>query len=283
MARKQDDRDFKYLVSPTDYNINDNEAHSTYDQFIQLRDTLIFSGKYYNDKANRKLCIGSKMDWSTTNTVEIRTPNIFKQTFEPNWSENPEEAVTTGIIWKYVSNPDETVPTEIVSQAWPLCCMINLDWHYRLIHKEEVLLEPETNKVCCYIDIYRKNEEWTWEIKYKWWVAVFDWEWGREDDNTHFKREYTGTFSWTTSWTDPNGSCSGSCKVTVQFTLGDIIQKMTAFGYMERDLLKWDFLVLRMKDKWADESTGEPQGNDLKLQQWSNYWSIEYMEPLYNI
>ncbi len=283
MARKQIDWNYDYLVEPTEYNINDNEAHSTYDQFIQLRDTLIFTNKYYNDKAGRKLCVWEKMDWSTTNTIEVALPNKFKQTFQPDWKENPEQSITTGILGKYVTVPDSTVPTEIVSQAWPLCCMIQKDWHYQLIHKEQVLLETTTNKVCCYIDIYRKNAQGTREIPYKWWVAVFDWEWGREDNNTHFKKTYTGTFSGTTSWTDPNGSCSGTCSITVQFTLWDIIQKMTAFGYMERDLKKWDFLVLRMKDKGANEQTWEPEWNDLKLQRDSNYWSVKWIDPSENI
>lgn len=283
MARKQIDWNYDYLVEPTEYNINENEAHSTYDQFIQLRDTLIFTNKYYNDKAGRKLCVWEKMDWSTTNTIEVALPNKFKQTFQPDWKENPEQSITTGILGKYVTAPDSTVPAEIVSQAWPLCCMIQKDWHYQLIHKEQILLETTTNKVCCYIDIYRKNAQGTREIPYKWWVAVFDWEWGREDNSTHFKKTYTGTFSGTTSWTDPNGSCSGTCSVVVQFTLWDIIQKMTAFGYMERDLKKWDFLVLRMKDKGANEQTWEPEWNDLKLQRDSNYWSVKWIDPSENI
>ena len=41
MTRNQIDWEHDYLLSPNDYPINDNEAHSTYDQFIQLRDTLL--------------------------------------------------------------------------------------------------------------------------------------------------------------------------------------------------------------------------------------------------
>ena len=51
MERTQYDGQHDYLVTPTEYPVGANENHSTYDQFIQLRDTLIFSGKYYNDKA----------------------------------------------------------------------------------------------------------------------------------------------------------------------------------------------------------------------------------------
>ena len=57
---------------------------------------------------------------------------------------------------------------------------------------------------------------------------------------------------------------------------------MTAFGYMERELLEWDILLLRLKDKGANEQTGEPQGNDLEVQAYSNYRSIEYLDLSYN-
>lgn len=280
MERKQYDWQHDYLATPWEYPISANENHSTYDQFIQLRDTLIFTWKYYNDKASRKLCVGDKGDWTTTNTIEVWLPNYFVQRFEPDWATNPA-SITPEVpnIWNYVTPIPTSVSSEIdqslLAEIWPLCCYINKAWHYRLIHKEEVKLETSQNKACCYIDVYRKNDQWIYEIKYKWWVAVFDWEWGREDNSTHFKK----AFSWTTSWTDPNGSCS----VTVTLTLWDIIQKMTAFWYMERDLMTWDILALRMKDKWAEDGTWKPQWNNLTLQQWSNYWSIEYLDLPYNI
>ena len=289
MQRDLFDWQHDYNATPKDFPITDNSRPATYDQFIQLRDTLIFSWKYYNDKATRKLCVWDKWDWTTTNTIEVREPKVFKQSFEPNWRTSPETDITTWILplgtWKFVDNPDQTVPVEITSQS-PLCCMIKRDWHYRLIHKEEIKLETTTNKVCCYIDIYRKNNQWVWEMPYKWWVAVFDREWWREDDNTHYKHSFP--FSWSISWTchwewwwSVTWSCSWN--VSIEFTLWDIIQKMTAFWYMERDLQKGDVLVLRMRDKWADEQTWEPQWNDLKVQQRSNYRSIEYMDLPYNI
>lgn len=275
----QYDWEHQYIATPKEYPISDNNRPATYDQFIQIRDTLIFTWKYYNDKADRKLCVGSKLSWETTNTIEVAMPNKYKQSFQPDWRENPEQSITTWVLWEYVTAPDSTVPPEILASVWPLCCQIQKDWQYQLVHKEQVLLETTTNKVCCYIDIYRKNAQWVWEIPYKWWIAVFDWEWWREDNNTHYKKSFA--FSGTTSWTDPNGTCSGT--VTIQFTLWDIIQKMTAFGYMERDLKKWDLLVLRMKDKWANETTWEPQWNDLKLQRDSNYWSVKWIDPSENI
>lgn len=271
MERTQYDWEHQYLLTPQEYPIASNENHSTYDQFIQLRDTLIFSGKYYNNKAGKRLIVWDKWDWTTTNTIEVRENNYFKQSFRPNWSTDITH-VTPYILWKYVSE----VPAELSLQyqRWPLCCMINKDWHYRIIHKEEILLNqtqwstPWTKKVFCYVDIYQKDENWVYKIPEdkRWWVAVFDWQW-----------EFSKEFTWQTSWTQPNGSCS----VTVSFVLWDIIQKMTAFGYMERELNKWDVLVLRMKDWPHDETTWEPTWENLKLQDWSNYWSIEYLDNPY--
>ena len=264
MERIQNDWQHDYLVTPPEYPVTSNEAHSTYDQFIQLRDTLIFSGKYYNDKAWKRLIVWDKWDWTTTNTIEVWQNNYFVQRFESATNvSDPQYQPTPS--WKYITAPDSTFPPEMLAQVWPLCCQIQKDGHYRIVHKEEVLPQAWKDKVFCYVDIYRLNN-WVWEIPYKWWVAVFDWQ-----------GSFSKAFTWTTSWTDPNGSCT----VTVSFKLWDIIQKMTAFGYMERELLKWDVLVLRTKDWPHDPSTWEPTGNDLTLQTSSNYWSVEYLDTPY--
>ena len=53
MDRLQEDWQHQYRATPLEYPISNNEAHSTYDQFIQLRDTLIMSNKYLiNEKEN---------------------------------------------------------------------------------------------------------------------------------------------------------------------------------------------------------------------------------------
>ena len=57
---------------------------------------------------------------------------------------------------------------------------------------------------------------------------------------------------------------------------------MTASWYIETNLFKDDILVLRMKDDTYNTSTGEPQWNNLKLQDNSNYWNIEYLDLPYN-
>ena len=258
MERTQYDWQHQYLVTPPEYPISANENHSTYDQFIQLRDTLIFTWKYYNDKASRKLCVGDKGDWTTTNTIEVWLPNIFRQGFQPTWRTDEN---TPWILGNYVTWIKDTIEPSQLSSWWPLCCQIQKDGRYRIMHKEEILLQDSTNKVFCYVDIYQKNwNVWSIPSNRRWWVVVFDWEW-----NT----------SLTTSWTDPNW--------TVAITLWKLFKKMTASWQMEMDLEKGDILVLRMKDWPHDPSTWEPTGNDLTLQQDSNYWSIEYLDLPYNI
>jgi hypothetical protein len=229
-----------------------------------LRDTLIFTWKYYNDKPGRKLCVGDKGDGTTTNTIEVCLPHYFRQGIQPGWATDSSK-VTTNFLpdpsGDYVWPVDASLITQL--GIWPLCCQIQKDGHYRIMHKEEILLNSSTNKVFCYVDIYRKNWE-NREIPYKGWVAVFDWE-----GNT--------SLSWSTSGTDPNWSC------TVPITLGKLFKKMTSIAEQERDLKKWDILVLRTKDWTYDPTTWEPTWNDLTLQNDSNYWSIEYLDLPYNI
>ena len=262
MERTQFDGEHEYIVAPQEYPIAANENHSTYDQFIQLRDTLIFTGKYYNDKASRKLCVWDKWDWTTTNTIEVFLPNIFRQGFQPTWRTDENKP---WILGNYVTSIKDTVDPSQLSSWWPLCCQIQKSGRYRIMHKEEILLNSNINKVFCYVDIYKKNGNvWSIPNNRRWWVVVFDWEWQT-------------SLSGNTSWTDPNGSC------TVPITLGKLFKKMTALWQMEMDLEKWDILVLRMKDGPHDPNTGEPTWNDLPLQPDSNYWSIEYLDLPYNI
>ena len=244
MERTQYDWQHQYLLTPQEYPISANENHSTYDQFIQLRDTLIFTWKYYNDKASRKLCVGDKWDWTTTNTIEVWLPNYFRQSIQPNWA---SWGFTTGILGNYITE----VPADIKSwdsRFGELSCMINKDGHYRIMHKEEIILDSSTDKVFCYVDVYRKNSQDQYEIQYKWGVAVYDWEW---------------------AWGD--------------YTLWDLFKKMTAIAEQERDLKKGDILVLRFQDWTYDTTTWEPTWNPLTIQQDSNYWSIEYLDLPYNI
>ena len=76
MERLLEDWQHDYRATPWEYPISNNNSPATYDQFITLRDTLIFSNKYYADKAWRSLIIWTKLDWTPTDTIEIREPNL---------------------------------------------------------------------------------------------------------------------------------------------------------------------------------------------------------------
>ena len=270
MERTQYDWQHDYIATPQEFNISANEAHSTYDQFIQLRDTLIFSGKYYNDKAWAKLIVGD-----TCETIEVQYKNWMKMSFEPDYRTNPERqvnpwdnssptaAMTLQEEWGYVTwlwNPTLSTEDQAIAQRfWNDAMMafkINKDWHYVMFHKEEILLQPTNKKVYCFLEYFKYNKDTPQTPYPQSWIpiAVFDWEW-----------EVSKTFSVSTSeW-------SGSC--TVSFKLWELIQKMTAFGYNERNLNKNDVLVLRCID---NERDANPQ--ELVYQTYSNFVQINYTD-----
>jgi len=269
MERTQYDWQHDYLATPWEYPISNNEAHSTYDQFIQLRDTLIFSGKYYNDKAWAKLIVGEQCE-----TIEVQYKNRAKMSFQPDYRTNPERqvnpwdnssptaAMTLQEEWGYVTwlwDPHLSQEDQDIAQLfWNDAMMafkINKDWHYVMFHKEEILLQPDSKKVYCFLDWYKYTWDPTSPYPQTWTpIAVFDWEW-----------QFSKTFSVSTSeW-------SGSC--TVSFKLWDIMQKMTAFGYNERNLNKKDVLVLKCIDNEKDQNP-----NELVYQTHSNFVQINYTD-----
>lgn len=270
MERTQYDWQHDYIATPQEFNISANEAHSTYDQFIQLRDTLIFSGKYYNDKRWAKLIVGD-----TCETIEVQYKNWMKMSFEPDYRTNPERqvnpwdnssptaAMTLQEEWGYVTwlwNPTLSTEDQAIAQRfWNdaiVAFKINKDWHYVMFHKEEILLQPTNKKVYCFLEYFKYNKDTPQTPYPQSWIpiAVFDWEW-----------EVSKTFSVSTSeW-------SGSC--TVSFKLWELIQKMTAFGYNERNLNKNDVLVLRCID---NERDANPQ--ELVYQTYSNFVQINYTD-----
>lgn len=190
--------------------------------------------------------------------------------FEPWYAEDVENKVhSREFEWPYVTWLwDSSVDPALYTAFWPLACIINKDGRYRIQHKEEINPVAWKDTVVCYFDQYRKDSLWTYQILIKWWIAVSWWKWSFEK-----------TFSGTTSWTDPNGSCS----VKVSFKLWDILQKMPTWWMVEKDLKKWDILVLRMRDQEPDPTTWEPQWTELTLQEWSNTLSVEYIDlPLGN-
>lgn len=158
MKRFQEDSQHEYRATPPEYDISKNEAHSTYDQFIQLRDTIIYSSKVYADNAGRSLIIWIKADGSTTNTIEIRTPNIFNQKLQP-WFESDSSLIQTTVQWSFIEKFGGSE------------CKINQNWRYRISHKEQLVwIDPSITRVTAYI----LQTPLSWPAIQR---AVFDWEW----------------------------------------------------------------------------------------------------------
>jgi hypothetical protein len=157
MERELFDWQHEYLATPKDYPISNNDRPATYDQFITLRDTLVVSNKYYADKAGRSLIIGTKLDWTPTDTIEIWEPNIFSQSFEPNGT------ASWTPLWKYVATWWHTSTN-------PKSCEIMKKWRYRLQHKEQFInIDSDITRIHSYI--LQHTSGWNAER------AVFDWEW----------------------------------------------------------------------------------------------------------
>lgn len=157
MDRKLEQWEYGYRATPIEYPISDNMRSATYDQFMTLRDTMVYSNKFYWNNPWRSLIVWMKLDGNPTNTIEIREPNIFMQSFEP-----------TGVIeWdplgKYIS-------------SWahaglnPISCEIQMDGRYVLQHKEQFNSIPSS---ITRINSFIVQHTWSEEIR----RAVFDWEW----------------------------------------------------------------------------------------------------------
>lgn len=215
MTRVLEDWQHEYRATPMEYPISDNNRPATYDQFMTLRDTMVFSNKYYADKAGRSLIIGTKLDWTPTDTIEIREPNMFYQTFQP-WGTTDDD----GSVGSYVKTKTDGSNAK--------SCEIVKTWRYRLQHKEQFRnISSDITRIRCYI--VQHKTDWTTQNR-----AIFDWEW-----NT----------PWEMLW-------------------------MTAFGYTECNLNKWDWLELVMEDQ---------NGNDIQSATTydSNWWMVEYIDLAY--
>ena len=165
MERNLFDWQHEYRATPNEYPIQDNSRLATYDQFITLRDTLIFSNKYYADKAGRSLIIGTKLDGTPTDTIEIREPNLAIMSFQHGYESHPDDP-------NYVKNDSKgAYVTAGASQTTnPLSCTINKDWRYRLAHKQQLVnMDSSITRVHAFILQHTGNQE----IE----RAVFDWEW----------------------------------------------------------------------------------------------------------
>lgn len=155
MERTLFDWQHEYKATPNEYPIWMNDRPATYDQFMTLRDTLIFSNKYYADKAGRSLIIWTKLDWTPTDTIEIREPNLIRIDFEPSGTIRPTPE------WQYVITWDH---------GW-ISCEIVKKGRYRIQHKEQFNNIPSTvTRIHCYA--IQHMTDWTDRKR-----AEFDWEW----------------------------------------------------------------------------------------------------------
>ncbi len=156
MQRILEDWQHEYKATPWEYPISDNDRPATYDQFITLRDTFIMSNKYYADKAGRSLIVGTKLDWTPTDTIEIREPNIVRLDFESSGT------VTPFIQWQYV---------ETWWHGW-VSCEIMKKWRYRIQHKEQFKELDQSSITRVHSYVLQHKTDWTTQER-----AVFDWEW----------------------------------------------------------------------------------------------------------
>jgi len=202
-----------YRLVPSEFPISDNDRRATYDQFMSLRDTLVYSNKFYGNNAGRSLIIGMKTDGNPTNTIEIWEPNIATVKFDNDWT-------TPEIVGKYTKEWTH----------WWISCEIVTGWRYVLQHKEQFNnIDSSITRIHTYI--LQHKVDWTTQPR-----AVFDWE-------------------WDTPWE---------------------IKRLTAFGYVECDLEKWDWLELIMLDQNDDPiPTSELQAD-------SNWMMAEYKDLAYN-
>lgn len=158
MERTLEDWQHEYRATPWEYPIQDNSSPATYDQFIKLRDTLVYSNKIYAENAWRSLIIGTKLNWMPTDTIEIWTPNIMSMNFEPWWTVDPWNST-----WEYVT-------TWLHTSQNPISCEIEKTGRYRIQHKEQFNDLSNTTRVHSYVT-WHKASGWTQNL------AVFDWEW----------------------------------------------------------------------------------------------------------
>lgn len=282
MQRIQNEWNHEYLVSPSEYDDTSDRLSSTYDQFIQLRDTLIYSGKKYKGKAWSKLII-----WEKSETVEVLRKNGLKIAFEPNIA--PETTVINYHEWPYV----EYTPTEWdfstgsflqthsydyakwVQNFWLISCRILKDGNYRIEYKIQVWsnatpIPAWTTKIYAFVirykylndtlvprDVGANDSDPDTQNANRFHIAV----WDLEQPSWWASKTFTGT----TSWTDPNGSCS----VTVTFTLADLYKKMTAVWYNDTNLNANDVLSFHVVNQSFQSLDSCLQGN-------SNFFSVKY-------
>ena len=217
-----------------------SQSADTYDQFLWLRDTLIDSKKKYPWKRWATLIVGDK-----ERSVEIKYKNRFKASFDDFTACNVDSE------WPYVSY-DTTYGN--------LGAIINEDWRYRIEHKFTIKPQANTERIIAYCDFFAINDDWTYPTEWQP-IAVYDLV-GK------FSKTFQGSISGTCHG-EGGGSVTGTCSVKVEFKLWDILQKITALWFIERDMRRWD----KMEFKAVDE-------NDqlLELIPNSNFFSVQHLD-----
>lgn len=221
--------------------------------FLDIWDTLIESKKTTYNRRWAKLII-----WMASKSVELLYMNKCQIRFEPWYASDIENRISVDALWPYVDSVLSSQEYAQIQQIyWPLAVYIKEDWVYKVTHKEEIVLQSTQDTVDCYVDVCRKDVNDTYQIYKK--IAVSRWEW-------------KWTLTWTTSWTEPSWSCS------VSFKLWQLIQRMPVWWSINTELKAWDVLVLRCKDNTPDPTTWQPRWNDLTLVDYSNIFSVEYVD-----
>lgn len=247
-----------YDLISKEYPMSDNRVTNTYDQFIMLRDTLVYSKKYYQGKGWARLIVGEKEE-----TVEVEYVNKRWQKMNPGWKDHPDTDLQQQVVGPYVSQDG----ISDLAQFGILTCRIQQDWYYRVRHKEEIIDIPaDAKKIRAYVELYEPDQDWnipvdpdTQELLPGKPIAVFD-------------RECDKTLTGSTSDTEPNGSCS------IGITIGKLFDKMTSFGIIERNLKRGDILSLRLLYERKQNDPTVHEYHDLTLQgDRSNRWSVEYL------
>lgn len=141
---------YDYDLVAEKYDISANRSNNTYDQFIMLRDTLVYTKKTYSWKAGSVLVI-----WDNEDTVEVIIRNRWIQKLNPDRETDPDaiQSVLQGpyIIKEWI---DESV-------YGPASCKVTKSGYYKLTHKEELVNIPAgTTRVQWYIERLPMNSQW---------------------------------------------------------------------------------------------------------------------------
>lgn len=140
---------YNYDLIPKQFDINQPKLSNIYDQFMQLRDTLVYSKKTYSWKAGSVLVIGD-----TEETVEVITRNRFIQKLNPDRETDPN-AIQTILQGPYVTQKGIDTST-----YWYASCKITKSGYYKVTHKIEIVNIPTgTSRIYVYVERLPMNAQ----------------------------------------------------------------------------------------------------------------------------